>query len=60
MENTLDPQSELLEKLAEAAHEVFCQRLRSEGYTYGPQTDDKKKTHSSLMPYAKLPARHPE
>jgi len=55
MQNTLDPQGELLEKLAEAAHEVFCQRLRSEGYTYGSQTDDKKKTHSSLMPYAKLP-----
>ena len=55
MENTLDPQGELLEKLAEAAHEVFCQRLRSDGYTYGPQTDDKKKTHSSLKPYAKLP-----
>jgi RyR domain len=65
MENTHDPQKvvvtgdvtegEVLEELAEAAHEVFCQRLRSEGYTYGPQTDDKQKTHSSLMAYAKLP-----
>jgi hypothetical protein len=55
MENTYDPQGDLLEELAEVAHEVFCQRLRSEGYTYGPQTDHKKKTHSSLMPYAKLP-----
>lgn len=55
MENIPDLQGELPEELAEAAHEVFCQKLRSEGYTYGPQTDDKKKTHSSLLPYAKLP-----
>ena len=68
MENTNDPQKivvtgsekmelegELLEKLAKAAHEVFCQSLLSEGYTYGPQTNDKQKTHSSLMAYEKLP-----
>jgi hypothetical protein len=65
MENTHETQKvgvtgdmiegDLLDELAEVAHEIFCQRLRSEGYTYGPHTDDKQKTHSSLVAYAKLP-----
>ena len=46
---------DLLEKLAETAHEVFCDRLRSKGYRYGPKTRDDKKVHSSLVRYAKLP-----
>ena len=36
----------LPEKLAEAAHEVFC---------YGHVTRDAEKEHSSLKPYAELP-----
>jgi hypothetical protein len=46
---------ELLEKLAEAAHEVFCDHLRSKGYRYGPTTSDEKKVHSSLVHYTELP-----
>jgi hypothetical protein len=45
----------LLEKLAAAAHEVFCEGLRKKGYRYGTQTDSKQKIHSSLLPYEQLP-----
>jgi hypothetical protein len=48
-------EGELLEKLAEAAHEVFCEGLREQGYIYGPQTDPEGKTHNSLKPYQDLP-----
>ncbi|HJY82673.1 MAG TPA: RyR domain-containing protein, partial [Candidatus Binatia bacterium] len=51
----IELEGELLEKLAEAAHEVFCEGLRSKEYHWGPQTDDERKTHSSLKPYAELP-----
>ena len=43
-----------LERLAEAAHEVFCEALKGKGYRLGPRTDEKRKTHSSLKPYAEL------
>jgi hypothetical protein len=46
---------ELIEKLAEAAHELFCDDLKRKGYTYGPVTQKEKKVHSSLRPYAELP-----
>lgn len=45
----------LLEKLAEAAHDVFCEGLREKGYVYGSQTDPEEKTHSSMKPYQDLP-----
>jgi hypothetical protein len=51
---------ELLEKLAEAAHEVFCEDLRRKEYTWGPKTDDKRKKHSSLKLYAELPEEEKE
>lgn len=47
-------QGELLEKLAEAAHEVFCEGLIAWGYQYGPDTDEAKKTHRELLPFAEL------
>lgn len=56
----MDLEGELLEKLAEAAHEVFCDGLRASGYKFGPQTDEVLKTHSSLRPYAELPEHEKE
>ena len=44
----------LLEKLAEAAHEIFYEDLIAKGYKYGPVTQESKKEHSLLKPYAKL------
>lgn len=51
----IELEGELLERLAIAAHEVFCEELVKKGYTYGAQTDEDRKTHSSLLPFAELP-----
>ncbi|MBE9473327.1 MAG: ATPase, partial [Chloroflexi bacterium] len=51
----MDLSGELLEKLAEAAHDVFCAQLESEGFQYGEKSDADAKTHSSLVSYDKLP-----
>ena len=51
----LELEGKMLEDLAEAAHEVFCELMKSKGYRYGEVTDDIKKTHNALMPYANLP-----
>jgi hypothetical protein len=45
----------LLEMLAAAAHDVFCEGLKQKGYRFGPQTDNQKKTHRSLLSYGELP-----
>jgi len=47
-------EGELLEKLAEAAHEVFCDGLRVQGYKLGLQTNGELKTHDALKPYQEL------
>jgi len=52
--------SYLLEKLAEAVHEVFCEDLRIKGYKYGPVTRENVKEHSSLKPYSDLPGNEKE
>lgn len=51
----IELEGELLEKLAIAAHEVFCEGLKKKGYRYGPQTSSRQKTSSSLLPYENLP-----
>jgi len=53
-------EGELLEKLAEAAHEVFCEGLRAKGYCLGAQTSEALKTHNALKPYAELPEEEKE
>ncbi len=50
----LELEGDLLERLAEAAHEIFCDNLRAQGFRYGPVTDEEKKTHSSLRSYRDL------
>ena len=45
----------MLEALAEAAHEVFCEGSKARGFHYGPITDEKLKTHNALLPYSELP-----
>lgn len=44
----------LLETLAEAAHEVFCDHMKSNGYRYGPKNDEMLKTNSAIKPYQQL------
>ena len=45
---------ETLESLARAAHELFCEGLVEQGYTYAAATDRKQRTHRALVDYAEL------
>ena len=51
----LELEGQMLENLAEAAHAVSCEGMKTRGYQYGATTDEKLKTHNVLMPYAELP-----
>ncbi|OGN98529.1 MAG: hypothetical protein A2Y89_03750 [Chloroflexi bacterium RBG_13_51_18] len=51
---------EIIERLAEATHEIFRADMKAKGYVYGPVTDDRKKRHSSLCPYSELPEEEKE
>jgi hypothetical protein len=51
----IELEGELLEKLAIAAHEVWCEGLKRRGYRYGNETDNDQKTHWYLIPYEELP-----
>jgi hypothetical protein len=46
---------ELQEAIAENAHEVWAEARIKEGWTYGRERDDIKKTHPDLIPYSALP-----
>ena len=50
----------LLERLAQAAHDIFCEDLLAKGYKYGLVTLKSKKEHSLLKPYAELPESEKE
>ncbi len=44
----------MLERLAENAHDHWAARRISEGWVWGPQRDDSKKTHPDLIAYDRL------
>jgi hypothetical protein len=50
----LELSGDLLEKLAEAAHDLYCEGLRNRGFHLGPKNDEKLKTNISLIPYSEL------
>lgn len=51
----LPPELErLAESIASNVHEVWASGRMAQGWTYGPQRDDKLKTHSCLVPYSEL------
>lgn len=50
----------LAEKLAENAHDVWARRRMDEGWSFGPERDDRKKKHPCLVPYAELPESEKE
>lgn len=59
----MDPfisEGELMEKLAEAAHDLYREGKVRDGWTYGPVRDDSKKVHNLLVPYAELPEAYKE
>ena len=47
--------TELTESIAENTHEVWAAGRIREGWTYGPERDDKLKKHPDLIPYSELP-----
>ncbi len=51
---------ELTERLAENAHDLWAVQRLKDGWTFGPQRDDKAKKHPCLIPYAQLPESEKE
>lgn len=45
---------QLTEKIAENVHEVWAAQRISQGWTYGKERDDAKKTTPCLVPYNEL------
>lgn len=50
----IELEGELLERLAKAVHDVFCEKLRARGLRRGARTDEPRKLHSSLRPFGEL------
>ena len=51
---------ELIEKLAENAHDHWGQLRIEQGWTWGPQRNDVTKSHPDLLPYQELPESEKE
>ena len=45
----------LVEQMAKNVHEVWAAGRIADGWTYGENRDDEKKTHPCLVPYEELP-----
>src|SRR5229473_4546638 len=50
----------LVEELAKNSHDVWARSRIAEGWRYGPQRDDARKEHPSLVPYDRLPESEKE
>ena len=46
---------QLREAIAENTHEVWARNRMAEGWTYGPERDDRQLKHPCLIPYSELP-----
>lgn len=55
--NNLDA---IIEQMAKNVHETWAKTRISQGWTYGEQRDDEKKTHPCLVPYEELPEEEKE
>jgi len=55
-----DALTELTERLAKNAHDVWARQRMADGWTYGPRRDDAAKKHPDLVPYAELPESEKE
>ncbi len=47
--------NDLREAIAENAHEIWAETRQAEGWSYGPQRDDKLKQTPDMVPYSQLP-----
>lgn len=50
----------LVEQMSKNVHEVWAATRIKQGWTYGPQRSDDKKTHPCLIPYEDLPEEERE
>lgn len=48
---------ELVELLAENAHDMWASERIRDGWTFGPNRDDTDRQHPCLVPYSQLPER---
>lgn len=48
---------ELVELLAENAHDIWASERLRDGWTFGPERDDTERRHPCLVPYAQLSDR---
>jgi hypothetical protein len=45
---------ELTELLAKNAHDIWARQRMADGWRYGPERNDARKEHPSLLPYDEL------
>jgi hypothetical protein len=45
---------DLVERLAENAHDIWASERLGDGWTFGPERDDTGRRHPCLVPYAQL------
>jgi ryanodine receptor 2 len=45
----------LVEKMAKNVHEVWAESRIDQGWTWGEERNDQRKTHPCLVPYEQLP-----
>jgi len=45
----------VVERLAEHVHDKWAQERIAQGWTLGPERNDQRKEHPSLVPYNELP-----
>jgi len=51
---------QLVEKMSKNVHEVWSETRINQGWVYGEQRDDERKTHPCLIPYEELPEEEKE
>ena len=47
----------MTEALAKNTHEVWAQERMAQGWRFGPERNDQRKEHPSLIPYEQLPEK---
>lgn len=47
--------SELVDLLSKNTHEIWAKQRLMDGWVYGPERNDKLKTHPGLIPFEELP-----
>lgn len=51
---------ELMEAIAENAHDIWAKERQANGWSYGEKRDDEKKKHPDLVPYSDLTEKEKE